>query len=408
MKRWLSIFIACALLINAACQSQKNVAKKLTFQDDVNFLKQYTDVVVLSDASGQAQVATAPALQGRIMTSTADGPAGTSFGWINRELIKSGENNPHINAYGGEDRIWLGPEGGQYSIFFKHGDPFDLDHWFTPPPINEGPYDVIEKSTDKITFRKAMHLKNYSNAEFDLELNRQVRLIPEQEASQKLGVSFANGLKCVAFESINRITNSGNNAWKKETGLLSIWILGMFNPSPQTTVVIPFIPGPEEELGPIVNDKYFGKVPADRLIIRDNVLFFRGDGKYRSKIGVSRKRCKPVLGSYDAINHVLTLVQFNLPKDAVDYVNSMWELQEHPYGGDVVNSYNDGPAKPGVKPLGPFYELETSSPAAALKPGESLSHIHRTIHLQGSEEQLDAIAKAVLGVSIDEIKTAFQ
>jgi hypothetical protein len=83
----------------------------------------------------------------------------------------------------------------------------------------------------------------------------------------------------------------------------------------------------------------------------------------------------------------------------------MWELQKEPYKGDVVNSYNDGPAQPGAKPLGPFYELETSSPAAALKPGASITHWHRTFHLQGPEADLDLIAKAILGVSIDEIKS---
>ena len=29
--------------------------------------------------------------------------------------------NPHMNAYGGEDRIWLGPEGGMFSLFFCAG-----------------------------------------------------------------------------------------------------------------------------------------------------------------------------------------------------------------------------------------------------------------------------------------------
>lgn len=40
----------------------------------------------------------------------------------------------------------------------------------------------------------------------------------------------------------------------------------------------------------------------------------------------------------------------------------------------------------GLDPLGPFYELETSSPAAALNPGESLRHIQRTIHIKGPEK----------------------
>jgi hypothetical protein len=91
-----------------------------------------------------------------------------------------------------------------------------------------------------------------------------------------------------------------------------------------------------------------------------------------------------------------------------DYVNSLWKLQDNPFEGDAVNAYNDGPAMPGAKPIGPFYELESSSPAAALKPGESLSHVHRTIHLSGSKPALDAVARATLGVSLDEIEGAFK
>ena len=74
--------------------------------------------------------------------------------------------------------------------------------------------------------------------------------------------------------------------------------------------------------------------------------------------------------------------------------------------GDVSNSYHDGPPARGEKPLGPFYEMESSSPAAALAPGKSLTHIHRTIHLSGSPAELDLVAKTVLGVSIETIKTA--
>ncbi len=86
----------------------------------------------------------------------------------------------------------------------------------------------------------------------------------------------------------------------------------------------------------------------------------------------------------------------------------MWELQDNPYGGDAVNSYNDGPPEPGAKPLGPFYELETSSPALALKPGESYTHVHRTIHLLGSESELNKISETVLGVTLENIKSAFK
>jgi len=393
----------------AACAKPAKSPQGTLFKDDLAFLKTRTQVVVLSADGSRAQVAVNPDLQGRVMTSTAAGPEGLSFGWINRELLAGGESNPHMNAFGGEDRFWLGPEGGQFSVFFKKGDPFDIDHWWTPPAVNEGPFDVASQAADRIHFRKVIHLVNYSGTEFDLEVNREVRLLGAADV-EALGVPVPANVKMVAYASDNRMTNLGPNAWASETGLLSIWILGMFNPSPSTTIVIPFKPGPESELGPAVNDAYFGKVPADRLVVdaAKGVLFFSGDGEFRSKIGISPLRAKPFAGSYDAANGVLTLVHLTLPEGAADYVNSMWEIQEKPYAGDVVNSYNDGPASPGAKPLGPFYELETSSPAAALGPGGTLAHVHSTMHIQGPEKALDGIARKVLGVSLEEIKRAFR
>jgi hypothetical protein len=408
MRYGIGIGAALVIFVLAAgCVKSAKAPEGILFKDDLTFLKTHTKVVVLTGADGLAQVAVNPDLQGRVMTSTAGGPEGLSFGWINRELLASGVNNPHINAFGGEDRFWLGPEGGQFSIFFRKGDPFDLDHWWTPPAINEGAYDIVGQGTDRVHFHKAMRLANYSGTEFDLELNREVRLLAKPDVTD-LGVPVPEGVKMVAFVTDNQVTNTGSAAWTKETGLLSIWILGMFNPSPSTTIVVPFKSGPEADLGPAVNDAYFGKVPADRLVVKDGVLFFSGDGKYRSKIGISPMRVKPFAGSYDAANGVLTIVHLTIPEGATDYVNSMWEIQEKPYGGDVVNSYNDGPSAPGAKPLGPFYELESSSPAAALGPGETMSHVHTTMHFQGPENALDEIARKVLGVGIDEIVKAFQ
>jgi len=401
----LLIILICITTL-AGCVEKKTEMAKKTFGDDLAFLKQHTDVVILSDTSGNSRVAVLPTLQGRAMTSTAEGMDGLSFGWINRELIASGKIAEHINVYGGEDRFWIGPEGGQFSVFFKKDVPFDLEHWFTPAPIDTEPFELVSKSKNRAILKKNMRLENFSRTIFDLRVDREIRVLERGEALEALGITTAKTVKIVAFKSNNKMTNTGTKAWEKENGLLSIWILGMFNPSPETTVVVPFNTGPESELGPTVNDAYFGKVPANRLVVGDGVMFFSGDGQYRSKIGLSPLRARPILGSYDIENKVLTIVQYNKPEFAVDYVNSMWELQDEPYKGDVVNSYNDGPSEPGAKPLGPFYELETSSPAAALKPGQTISHIHSTYHLQGSQADLDPIAKATLGVTIAEIKSA--
>jgi hypothetical protein len=382
------------------------ISSAANFGDDVTFLNNHVDVIVLSNKESLARVALVPAWQGRVMTSSAEGESGQSFGWINRELISSGKTQQHINARGGEDRFWLGPEGGQFSIFFAKGAPFDLEHWFTPAAIDTMPFQLVNHSMNRATFTAVFAVTNYSGTRLELKVNREVRLLGLTEAWAKLGAKADARLKMVAYETDNRITNTGRQSWKKESGLLSIWILGMFNPSPHTTIVVPLRKGSESELGTKVTSDYFGEVPKERLVIKDDIVYFSGDGKFRSKIGISPKRSKAVLGSYDADNRVLTIVQFSQSQDATDYVNSLWKLQDKPYGGDAANSYNDGPAAPGAKPLGPFYELESSSPAGQLKSGQSLAHLHRTIHLTGDESELDPVARSIFGVTLAEIKSA--
>jgi hypothetical protein len=386
--------------------SRTNKLHKGTFGYDLSFLQKYDSLVVLSDATKKSQVIVSPKMQGRVMTSTSAGKYGKSYGWINHELIASGQYEPHINVFGGEDRFWLGPEGGQFSVFFKKGHPFDFTHWQTPASIDTEAFQVTAKMIDRVTLQKDIHVKNYAGFDFYLQVERKIRLLSATEVGQFLEYKTLDSLRIVGFESENKITNTGKVAWKKQTGLLSVWILGMFNPSQATTIVIPIKEGSERTLGRPVNDSYFGDIPDDRLEVQPDVIYFKGDGKYRSKIGISPRRAKPIMGSYDAKQGILTLVQFSLPENAQDYVNSMWEIQKQPYAGDVVNSYNDGPVAPEGKPMGPFYELETSSPAAALEPGGKLIHIHRTYHFEGPVNELEKLAQATLGVTLQEIVKA--
>ena len=320
---------------------------------------------------------------------------------------KKGKLEEHIYIFGGEERFWLGPEGGQYALFFKPGAEFTFDDWATPAAIDTDPFKLVRQTKAAATFSHDTELVNHSGNRFKVGIERTVGLVDKQRAAELLGVDLADELRLVGYETDNRITNRGDKAWKPETGLMSIWILGMYNPSPETTVVIPFNGGDEESLGPKVNDAYFGKVPAEYLKVEAERLFFRGDGTRRGKIGITAQRSKGIAGSYDATGRVLNVVTYNVQDAAQGYVNSMWELQKQPYSGDVINSYNDGSPGEGKPPLGPFYELETSSPAAALKPGETMKHIQRTFHIQGSEEQLSVLAKKLLGVSLESIKSAF-
>ncbi|WP_282123097.1 DUF6786 family protein [Algibacter mikhailovii] len=380
-----------------------------SYGNDVNFMKDYIQVIELTEDSNQSKVAVAAALQGRVMTSSANGESGRSYGWINKELFESKEVQEHIHVYGGEERFWLGPEGGQFSIFFKKGAEFTLEDWYTPKLIDLEPFDVERVTTTKAVFTKKASLKNYSGFQFDMEIQREVAILSKTEIQEALELSeLPDAIKSVAYKTTNILTNIGDEAWKKQTGLLSIWMLGMYNHSPNTTIMLPYVKGDETELGAVVNDAYFGKVPSDRLVVKDNIIYFKGDGEYRSKIGLTPQRAKDIAGSYDDKNGILTIVKYNQPEGVTDYVNSMWEIQDEPYRGDVVNAYNDGAAEPGAKPLGPFYELETSSPALALEVGESGTHIQITFHIEGDEVVLNPIIQQLFGISINDIKTAFK
>ena len=376
--------------------------RKGTFGFDLQFLKQYhKDLILLGDGSDSgAQIIILPAYQGRVMTSTADGNGGMSFGWINYDLIDSNKEEEHFHAFGGEERFWLGPEGGQFSIFFKKGDPFDFDHWYVPKAIDTEPFILVSSSKTEANFQREMYLKNYSGFEFNLRVNRHIRLLSKTEIPLLLGFPLPENLQIVGFESNNSITNTGNTPWTKEKGLLSIWILSMFNAGNKTTIAVPYKQGNENDLGKLVTDDYFGKVPVDRLKIKNGVIFLNADANYRSKIGISPKRALPILASFDQINEVLTIAQFSLPEFPADYVNSLWEMQEKPFDGDVVNAYNDGFID--GKQMGKFYELESSSPAATLNVGESMHHLHRTIHLKGNSNELNEITKTLLGIQLSE------
>jgi hypothetical protein len=85
----------------------------------------------------------------------------------------------------------------------------------------------------------------------------------------------------------------------------------------------------------------------------------------------------------------------------------MWELQEHPYKGDAINSYNDGPVDDSGEQMGPFYEIESSSPALALAPGEAGTHVQTIIHLYGSEADLQQAVSAAAPVDLATVKSIF-
>ncbi|MEM9719613.1 MAG: DUF6786 family protein [Bacteroidota bacterium] len=405
MRSSIALTIISIFVISCNIPSEKSLAYTPgSFAYDIELLKKHYPVQILSRKEGEVQVAVVGAMQGRVMTSTATGRTGNSLGWINHSLIASQVFEPHINAYGGEDRFWMGPEGGQFAIFFEPEDEFTFEDWQTPGIIDTAVYQLTRQDSSQLTYEKTFSLQNYTGTQFRAHMKRRIDLLDDEEIGANLGVAIPEGVKAVSFQSVNELTNIGQKTWVRDSGLLSIWILGMFPPSPQTTIFLPVKGG--ENLEAQINDAYFGEVGPDRLVVSDSIIFFKGDGLYRSKIGIPPQIAKPLMGSYDAENQVLTFVQYSLGEEEL-YVNSLWELQEEPYRGDVVNSYNDGPLDDAGQQLGPFYELESSSAAQELAEGEHMVHIHRTFHFTGSESQLNPIFQAKLGIRLDSLNRIF-
>ncbi|PTN07753.1 hypothetical protein C8N47_11318 [Mangrovibacterium marinum] len=369
---------------------------------DLEWIQKHQTVVELVGESSRVLVA--PDLQGRVMTSTATGESGYSFGWVNHELFASEERSEQFNAFGGEERFWLGPEGGPFAFFFDKEKAQTMANWRVPQALDTMAWEVQEVMPEMVTLYKAFKLKNYAETEFELAVTRRVGIILPDEIDFVLNCKIGPSVRTVAYESLNQVQNAGQTAWEKATGLPSIWMLSMYNPSPDVVAIVPFKDG---EADAALKTDYFGEIPADRLKVRDGYLLFKADGRFRSKLGIPPSIAKRYLGSYDWINHRLTILETTINPQATDYVNSAWgEEQEKPFGGDLINAYNDGPLENGQQ-LGPFYELESSSEALQLKPGQSHIHIQRTYHFEGSEDDLNEIATKILGVSVYDLKDAF-
>jgi hypothetical protein len=378
--------------------------KEGSFGYDLNFLKQHDDVVVLQTDSGQSQVIVSPKYQAKVFTSTAGSKEGLSFGWVNYKAF-AGPPDQHMNGYGGENRFWLGPEGGRFSLFFKPGSKMEFNNWKTPAPFDTEAWDVTVQHDNSVVMQKDMRLTNYKGTEMLAHVDRTITILSRQQIAERVGLALANPVRVVGYETINVLTNKGKNEWTEETGMPCIWILDMFKPTPSTTIVVPFKDAANLPITKVATTGYFGEIPSGRLKHTSDILYFKADGKERGKLGVLPAHVKPVAGSYDAQNKVLTVTMFTVAPEA-KFLNQEWNLNKAPFSGDAMNAYNDGPLEDGTQ-MGPFYEIESVSPAAFLKPDASLSHSHSVFHFTGSEEALSEIANRIFGVTLAEIKKAF-
>lgn len=372
-----------------------------TFGQDLALLSRHHAPIVLAD--GPRKVIVLAELQGRAMVSTSRGDQGKSHGWINRNDLAQAERRPGA-AIGGADRLSFGPETGPYSLFFEPGVKQTGENVRFQPAISTQPYQLSHRTDTEAVFSQQIQLENYQGQQLELEVKRRISLLDTKHIEKALNTQLPPGLDYVGFEAQTQITNTGHTM-REETGLISLWHLGAFETSPHNTVVIP-TRGQPTGVTP-----YFNETRASHTRVKDGVVYYRADAQYMNKIGLPPEHTVPLMGAWDPALERLTLIVFSFDPAARRYVNSTWlpgkhSAQQAPYKGDVTNVFNDGLMDDGER-FGPFYELESSSPALQIARGESAHHQQTTLHFQGDRQALSKLAKATLGVSLDTIERPF-
>ena len=343
--------------------------------------------------SGTGGFVYSPTLQGRVMTSTVD-LSEPGLGFVNPEVIAVRDEPAAFHNHGGVERFWIGPEGSKFSLYFEPGVPFEVELWRVPKDLDVGPMDEVSSGV----MQRDMVMRNRMGTEFQMAVERRIDAPSQAEVEAVIG-QLPPGTLWTAFRSMNLVTNTGENSWGREGGMPCIWLAGMFLPGERAWSILPFrTDRTDPDGGPPVRGDYFGELDEKRLRIADDFAIFRTDGKYRSKIGILRNRARNVMGAYDPKTKVLTVVQFGPIDENADYVDERWVTEGDPFYGDVINSYNhSGPE--------PFFELESSSPALALAPGESHAHESTTMQFRFADEaQLAAAVRTALGLDWAELK----
>lgn len=336
-----------------------------------------------------------PKLAGRVMATSFRGDDDLINGFVDADAFRHGMRDFWDN-WGGEERYWLSPEGGQFGLMFQ-GRQNCFENYTVQPGINNQEYEIVEQSKNgnSLTMQAEFELTNAKGTKFAVRSTRRISLLDNCPYANGAGAT----VESVGFESSSTIENVGSEPWTKSSGALAHWHLGQFPVGDRTVVVVPFRKG--ENADPPVREDYFrdfcigGKMPADRYLIWDGFVLLKADGKCRTKIGQNRSRATGLIGSYNLDSGHLVLMNYDYYPN-LDYAASYWYDQPQPYNGDCISAAIEGP-EIADGPPGRCYELESLSPAMFLSPRQSFTFRTRTMHMRGPHPEMDRICEQHLG-----------
>ncbi|WP_303316289.1 DUF6786 family protein [Flavivirga abyssicola] len=373
-----------------------NKTSNYSYKNDLELIKIHTDYMELTANKGKARLIICPKYQGKIITSTYSGINGPSNGWLNRDVIN--KQNLNGNGIGGEDRIWIGPLGSQFSFYFQQIKPLNEKNWQVPDALKNTAFNEISKTDTQVWLENTVKLTNFQGTTLKLNIKRHISILDKKRIEDNLKFKLNASIDFVAYNSSHILKNIDSIGWKKETGLASIWSAGMFEGSDKTSVIIPL-----KNNGSITDIyKYLGALNTNRLYTKGKTLLYKTDGKYRSKIGIPHKFAPEIYGCYSKDKQRLTIIQYQKTNDSL-YFNSDVSIQKAPYDGEVIPIYNNGTMDYSATNDISFFELESTSAMKELQPNETIGHFHRVYHFSGHFDELNAISKTLLNFDLNQI-----
>ena len=106
----------------------------------------------------------------------------------------------------------------------------------------------------------------------ETDVNRKIQVLDRSTIEQWLNISYGSDVKAVGYFTENSVTNTGKFQWSDSTGMPCIWMLDMFPPSPNTTVIIPY---KKDSTNKPANTGYFGEIPTGPDKVRRQHIIFQ-------------------------------------------------------------------------------------------------------------------------------------
>ena len=380
----ISVFLSGLVIFTmVSCSETPGPRKSVTANSNqalLDALDDHTSVVILGNFKGP-QVIITPELSARVLGVAIEGYMDENLMWVDSTIMDETywQKKPYFWNAGGL-RTWIAPE----DLFFVDEDK-DPDSWFVPQSLDPIQFKIIEQSEKEVTFEAEVELPANIGKVYSITLRRRIVLLTDPPGV--LGPLPA-GIKYMGIEKMHSLTNRSDDIIGLDLPYVCLWSLLQIYPS--GTTLVPLKDGADSQTA---YREYFNPL-GDRLVVKNNIISVKIDGKYRCKIGVRPEAAGKGLAFLrdDGNNQGILFVKlFPIDPNGI-YVDKPWGT-ESKYG-DVIELYNDDGK------MGGFNEIECHGPAQKLQKGETQSHNLHLHIFKGPIPELKKIGSILLDVDL--------